>query len=205
MTSTTITDTTLSTDLYDNDAAWATAQGDANADGTQNALHVSAKGPTVFQVRRAALLFDTSVVAPSQKITAASLSLYCVQVLNGAAGWGVQVQNGQPTYPHNPVVVGDYNQANYSGNGGSKVSNTFNIGAYNTIDLNSDGISWINKGGITKLLIRQDANDIANSEPAAERRVDLGDRTVAGQQPKLNITSFSSTALAQLRYRRRRT
>jgi hypothetical protein len=76
------------------------------------------------------------------------------------------IQNGQPTYPHDPVVVGDFSKAFYSGDGGSVASSGVLGGNWTKIDLNATGLTWIQKGAgnKTKLCVRI-SRDIAGEAP----------------------------------------
>ena len=105
-----------------------------------------------FYIRRTGLYFDTSSL-DGIDIVSAILRVY----VYGTAYCGATIVNGQPTYPHNPGIAGDYLYTNYSGNGGNIPFGT-SAGWYN-IELTEDGISWINKTGETKLFLRSD-NDI---------------------------------------------
>ena len=123
-------------------------------------------GTIYYVIYRGYLFFDTSIIPPDTLITSAQLRLlehgsFCETNFN------LTVQNGQPTYPHNPVVISDYYYLNYSGNGGSKNTIDFiGTGVPFYIDLNSTGIGWINKGGITKFALLSD-KDIASISPTS--------------------------------------
>ena len=117
------------------------------------------------QIFRAFLWLDTSVIPTEESINNATLYI-CPGALNIDVHFDIVIQTGQPTVHHYPCVVGDYNQANVSGNGGSR--NTVHAVAheYLAIPLNPTGISWINKGAgaITKLCLRH-GGDIAGVPP----------------------------------------
>jgi len=121
---------------------------------------------TAYYVFRAALYFDTSQLPLTCNITTAILSLY-VQTDSSTSDFNVTIQNGQPIYPHNPLVSGDYNLAYYSGNGGSRNSSSISGVGYWNITLKSAGKSWISTTGTTKLMLRssKDINNIAPTTP----------------------------------------
>ncbi|MCK4416239.1 MAG: PKD domain-containing protein, partial [Thermoplasmatales archaeon] len=106
----------------------------------------------LIYIYRAYLFFDTSSLPDDAVIASATLSLY------GKSGtaWDfyIRIQNGQPTYPHNPINQGDYDRTHYSGNGGQFYTSGWSTSGYNDISLNSNGTSWINKQGTTKLCLR---------------------------------------------------
>ena len=98
------------------------------------------------------------------KITKVILSLYGDMVRMDEGDFNMVIQNGQPNYPHNLLVLSDYDRSKYSNNGGQIAASAISIGAYNNITLNSNGRNWINKGGITKFCLRS-SMDIATTTP----------------------------------------
>ena len=92
------------------------------------------------------------------------------------------VQNGQPTYPHDPFVVADYDMDHYSGNGGEIAGSEITEYEWNNITLNDDGLSWINAGGTTKLVLRSQ-RDIDGTDPTAYEYV------VSNSPPLLYLTT----------------
>jgi len=125
----------------------------------------------VYGIHRPFFYFDTSGIPSDATITSAILGLY------GEADWSstdfyITIQNGMPTYPHDPFVDGDYNRLHYSGNGGWTYTNAFTLAGYNTIDLNAEGKSWINKGGWTKFCVRSD-REIAGTVPTTNEQVSI--------------------------------
>ena len=97
----------------------------------------------------------------------------------------ITIQNGQPTYPHNPMQTGDYAKSHYSGNGGTLNTASFTSG-YNAIRL--DNLNWINKTGITKLCLRS-SRDISGTAPTGNEYVNVYSNEFGGIgcQPKLVI------------------
>jgi len=97
------------------------------------------------------------------------------------------VQNGQPTYPHDPIQTGDYYKGYYSGDGGSLNTSGFGNG-YNTITLSSDGCDWINTTGWTKLCLRS-SRDISRTTPTGNEYIRVyANEGGSGYQPKLVIS-----------------
>lgn len=141
--------------------------------------------PPPYGIFRPFLFYDTSSIPTEATITLATLNLYGYLDYS-TTDFNITVQNGQPTYPHDPLVVGDYNKANYSGDGGSLSTSGFITTGYNTITLNSDGRSWVTKGGQTKLCIRSD-RDIAGTTPTGDEFVVIYSNEEAGYQPYLYI------------------
>ncbi len=117
---------------------------------------------TYYIIERTYILFDTSSIPLGASITSAKLYLYGWLNLS-TTDFDVVIQNGQPDYPHNPVVDADYDRTLYSGDGGSFNSSTY-VDGYNLITLNADGRSWIQCGTTTKLCLRS-SRDISNTAP----------------------------------------
>lgn len=121
---------------------------------------------------RAYAAFDTSSIPDTAVITSATLKIYGYQDAS-TTDFYITVQNGQPTYPHAPVVVGDYNKAYYSGDGGSLTTVGFSTSGYNSITLNADGMSWISLTGVTKFCLRS-SRDISGAAPSGNEFVAFG-------------------------------
>jgi len=117
--------------------------------------------PTTYEIRRTAVIYDTSALPSSVTIIGATLRLHVTSL---AGTFNLQVQSGAPVYPHVPVVAADYDKSLYSGNGGQLSSAAMFAGGYNTLTLNATGQSWITKAGQTKFMLRSD-RDIAGTTP----------------------------------------
>ena len=139
-----------------------------------------------YIIERAFLFFDTSIIPNDVNITNAILSLYVYTT--PSSHFEVVIQNGQPTYPHMPLQLGDYYYGWYSGIGGSRHTSTMPSSGYWNITFNSDGLNWIQKNGITKLCLRsdKDINGVppTGSEIAVFYAVEQGE----AYAPKLYVT-----------------
>lgn len=127
-----------------------------------------------FEVYRSFTYFDTSTLPVGLSITSAYLSLY-VGINASDTDFNVTIQNGQPTYPHEPTSTTDFNQIYYSGNGGS--SNTSTISALNSywnISLSTDGMGWINEGGTTKFCLRSSRDINYTPYPTGDELIGIG-------------------------------
>lgn len=143
-----------------------------DADCTPDSITTLVVGQLVsgnYYIYRTFVLFDTSSIPVAATITAASLNLYVGTDIS-TTDYLITVQNGQPTYPHDPVVDGDYDKSHYSGDGGNLTTVGLTVNAYNTITLNTEGISSITKGGTTKLFLRS-SRDIAGTAPTGDEYV----------------------------------
>ncbi len=117
-----------------------------------------------YVIWRVPLLFSTPLPAGAT-VTAAELWFYPSWKSPDACS--IVIQNGQPTYPHNPAVAGDYDRTHYADDGGSIASSAITTAAWNKITLNATGLTWvqIGVGAVTKLMLRS-SKDISGSAPA---------------------------------------
>ena len=144
---------------------------------------------TYYEVQRSFFFFDTSAIPDTATITSATLSLYGQTKDTATADFDMVIQNGQPTYPHDPLVIGDYAHANYAGDGGSFNTAGLSTVAYNVITLNAAGEGWINLTGTTKLMVRSSL-DIASTAPidhASEVAVYTSEEAGDTKDPKLTV------------------
>jgi PKD repeat protein len=138
--------------------------------------------PPIYFIYRGFVYFDTSSIPSNDLIDSVTLKLYKDSDFS-ITDFDIVVQNGQPTYPHTPMVPGDYNKNHYSGNGGSLNTASFSSG-YNSITLTN--YSWINTSGTTKLCLRS-SRDIDSIEPTGDEYVMIRSSATEGQEPKLVI------------------
>ena len=69
-------------------------------------------------IDRAGLYFDTSAIPDVNQILLVTLDIYLYSLTTGFGAWTLRIQSGMPTYPHDPMVVGDYYYIRYDGAGG---------------------------------------------------------------------------------------
>ncbi len=134
---------------------------------------------------RGFLLFNTSVLPTNAYLDSTILSLSTANDYS-TTDFLLTIQNGQPTYPNNPLQTSDYNKDHYSGNGGS--INTANFKPrQNNITLTN--LSWINTTGITKLCLRS-TRDINGTTPTGKEFINIYSANVPTPEyvPKLIIT-----------------
>ena len=108
--------------------------------------------PTPLQViDRGALFFDTSSLPDTAVITAATLSLYGDDDMSDT-NFDIVVMDG--FLLNDPLVAGDYGDLlNQTTSGGVFNTSGFALD-YNDIPLNSAGMGWISKTGMTKFGLR---------------------------------------------------
>ncbi|HVQ00581.1 MAG TPA: LamG-like jellyroll fold domain-containing protein, partial [Candidatus Thermoplasmatota archaeon] len=141
------------------------------SNGMIDATHITigqSKQTLTYYIHRGFVFFNTSALPSNAIIDNATLSLYKSSD-SSATDFLITLQNGQPTYPHDPPQTGDYSKTHYSGNGGTLSTAGFGNG-YNNISLNNDGISWINRTGWTKLCLRSN-RDINGTTPTGNEYV----------------------------------
>ncbi|MDD4939582.1 MAG: hypothetical protein PHE18_01985 [Candidatus Omnitrophica bacterium] len=139
-------------------------------------------------IERSFVFFDTSSLGAGATVTAATLSLYGAgQSINPFTDFYVRIQNGQPTYPNDPLQSSDYSYTYYSGDGGSSMlASALSPAGYHDITLNQLG--WINKTGTTKLAIRS-SRDIDGTGGNYSESVYVNTNEAGGSyQPKLVVT-----------------
>lgn len=149
---------------------WDSPNADAPFQPSYNAYqihHYGFPGPD-YGIGRMCLLIDTSFLGANSQIVFVNLMLYLDDI------WDLYitdphefvVQNGQPTFPSNPIVIGDFDRTHYSGNGGSVDASTIVVG-WNALPFNATGLTWINKTGYTKLIVRNSL-DVAGTPPTLD-------------------------------------
>jgi hypothetical protein len=192
-----VIDPTFSVDSLSNDGyiyksgstystIWGASSGTVDSSSTYLALGQKSAGgfPNIYYIYRGFVLFNTSTIPTNAYIDNATLSLYKKDDYS-TTDFSITIQNGQPTYPHNPLQTGDYAKGYYSGNGGSL--NTINfVNGRNNITLTNH--SWLNTTGITKLCLRS-SRDISETTPSGSEYVNVySSNTPSGDYvPKLII------------------
>lgn len=114
-------------------------------------------GWLAFDFLRLALFFDTSSVG-NQSISGAVLSL-CTQSSGSDVGpYSVIIQSGHGGYyfPHQPLVLTDFNRGLYSGNYGEVNSSKFLSDQYTNITITD--LSLIQHNATTRMLLRLDVD-----------------------------------------------
>jgi len=101
----------------------------------------------------------------------------------------VRILNGQPTCPHIPMELEDFNRTKYSGNGGEDATGGgWGTSGLVTINLTNEGLSWINRTGNTKFMLMS-SNDV-NDIPPTDWEMASFWTTSEGKQAQLVITYF---------------
>jgi hypothetical protein len=150
-------------------------------------LYVGQAGSGTYPVFRGSVFFDTSDLPDDAVMSSGKVGLYGY-LDDSDTDFYITVQSGMPTYPHDPLVTGDYDKSLYSGMGGNITTVGFNASGYNNITLSSDGFGWISKTGTTKFQIRS-SKDIAGTLPTTDEWVGFYSyEKGAGYRPFLEVT-----------------
>jgi len=175
-------------------STYASARDDTSGtiDDTSEYLVVGQyRSGNTYQVYRAFLFFDTSAIDDNAVFSSGTLS-FCPHSDLSDVDFDITIQSGMPTYPHDPLEVGDVDRTHYSGDGGSwNTSNYVDTVNYVDITLNTTSLNWVNLTGTTKYCLRssRDINNIAPGDGVNER---FGIRTTEensiNKDPKLVLT-----------------
>lgn len=144
---------------------WNASSGDSIGNTSDVLIVENHVSGGLYCIFRCFLFFNTSSLPDNATILSATLSLHGILGYDySEVDFNITVQNGQPTYPHDPLVLGDFARGNYSGNGGFLDTSDFLDWTYNDIELNNTGIGWINNTATTKLCLRS-SREIAGIAP----------------------------------------
>ena len=169
------------------DKVWSAQQGTTNW-GSQVMYVGQAYDGSNYHIYRGFLYFSTSAIPDGATILSANLTLY-MKLAPSAPAFDLTVQNGQPTYPHMPMQSGDYYYMYYTGDGGKISTTGISSSEYNVynITLNSNGLQWINKEGVTKLCLRSN-RDINKDAPSGNEYITIYTyEKGSGYAPKLTV------------------
>jgi hypothetical protein len=175
--------------LYNSNANYNTAQSASTGtiDNTGTFISIGQKKtagpPTLYYVYRGFVFFNTTSLPLNAYIDSATLSVYKKDDYS-TTDFDITIQNGQQTYPHDPMQTGDYYKNFYGGNGGTLSTSKFSSG-YNDIPMTS--LNWITKGGTTKLCLRS-SRDISGNVPTGNEYVNVYSSEFLGMcGPKLVV------------------
>jgi hypothetical protein len=129
--------------------------------------------PPTYSIMRPVFYFDTRSVPRPSAIVSGYLVLYGDGDFTTGGDFDIVLQKGNGVAPHKPVIAGDYDMTQYSGNGGSLNTLGFLCTALpNILNLNGTGMSWINYGGFTSFMLRS-GNDINGIAPGSDEFVSI--------------------------------
>ncbi len=145
----------------------------------------------IYFVYRGTLTFDTdkAYLPGGAPVEYAAILLKRYSATAIVIPFDVVVQNGMPSYPEVPVVIGDYDRTKYSGDGGSINADDLVLSSYTPLVLNGTGRSWMNLGGLTKFMLRssRDIAGIAPVQSSDEERVSFTSNNGTAFDPRLVI------------------
>jgi hypothetical protein len=168
-------------------------------------------GSNTIGLYRWFMLFDTSGIDDDDEISAATLSFYGISTatLNVGGDSEVSVQTcsvvqSSPASNTN-LVVGDFDQCGSVDDPAQGIDSgerfdpysDWSTSQYNDIDLNSTGIGWIAKDGITKLGVRNmpdiTDDDIGSAKYNHYMNCGSADTSGTDKDPKLTVTHAAPT------------
>ncbi len=154
-----------------------------------------------YVIIRSFFLFDTVSLPDTDVISNASISLYMTarstsQPLATTSDHSIVLLQSSPAAT-NTLVDGDYDQVGLlnsptEGSNRYHINNDFTMNQRNDVVLNSNGLSWINKTGITKFGFRHTA-DVDNVQPTQQNgawsgiNIYFAEQSGTSQDPKLVI------------------
>lgn len=146
-----------------NCSSWATCRNTSfgnylvtNEQGGTAGAYVISEG---YQIKRVFLYFDTLLIPPNATVSQAQLHIYAGQYLGGNTK--LHVVQSSANYP-NPSWE-DYSRLSLD-SGGSAVAQQ---NSWMTITFDASKLSWITRGGVTKLALVSDF-DVSNVAPTTE-------------------------------------
>jgi hypothetical protein len=142
-----------------------------------------------WMIFRGFVIFDTRSLPADSKIISAVLQIYGARD-ESDTDFAVVVQKGSSGHPKTILSKADFYYGYYSGDGGRLSTIGFRVGAYNDIELNGDGISWIKKAGapdITRLALRS-SRDINFIAPYGSEMVEIPLGPTTYKPPRLVVT-----------------
>ena len=163
-------------DIVGYDADYNTTWVATSGGGVEDTGIPSNIGQTIagdYDIWRSFLIFNTSYIPAGSTINSVTLYLFPATDVS-STDFLITVQNGQPIYPHDPLVVGDYDKSLYFGNGGNLDTSGLSGVDYNAITFNATGRGWIQTGAgaETKLCLRSD-RDIVGTVPVGDEYVEF--------------------------------
>lgn len=162
-----------------------------NANSTFNVGQVYYPGPGIaytVKIFRGFLFFDTSSLPDNANITSATLSLYVYHDYSSTADFNLTVLKDGVFYPHTPLKSSDYWYAWYVQQMGNRSTTSIGGTGYWNITLNSRGVEWIRKNGVTNFCLKS-SHDILANAPTGDEYVQF-DSSESGSAyaPKLYVT-----------------
>ncbi len=139
---------------------------------------------------RGFFLFDTSSINDNATISSSTLSLYVFDKYNGSPDGSDYMNVFHATTTSNTSLsTADYNDVG-STKGTSDIDiDNITTNSYLGFQLNSTGLGWISKTGVTKLGIREghDLDNVAPTDPSDGISVYTADNTGTSNDPKLVV------------------
>lgn len=128
--------------------------------------------PDLYRIDRGFLYFNTAGLADDCYIVSAELHIYVEDWVSDDNAT-IIVGEGMATYPHDPLVLADFGETQYSATDlGSVLIEDLTDDAANTITLNAAGRAKISKTATTKFILRTDY-DLSDVAPTGLNEVEF--------------------------------
>lgn len=156
--------------IYAGNAVYLTARNSATGTLTPSTFTIGQLFQSgSYTVYRSFLIFDTRPLLVNQTVTQAWLS-FLIYSDASTTDFDIVILSGQPTYPHVPIVTGDFDRTHYSGDYGG----TFNTagkstGRHYTIEIDPD---IIEKDDYTKICLMS-SRDISATSPSGAEAISI--------------------------------
>jgi hypothetical protein len=179
--------------LEKGNSSYSAAHDAAHADWVRSSFPVIAIGQgsvgnRSYYIQRGALFFDTSSLPDTAVITAATLSLYGY-FDESETDFDITVVDG--SLLNDPLVSLDYSDLLIQTTSGGILNTAgFSTSGYNDIPLNTVGIGWISKTGMTQFGLRS-SSDITATTPVDMEQVGVHPSDPnggVGYRPRLAVT-----------------
>lgn len=173
---------------YMQKASWPPSAG-TWADTTSGNIWVSKVfGASVYTQDLAFVRFDTSTIADTAVISAATLQLYMVSRTQGSAGANnYSLVGDYYDFGGEPTVSGDWIETSSPSIFTAVDLDTFTLSAVNNITLTN--FSGINLTGYTGIRLT-----LSSGTPTTDNWVEIADREAANQEPRLQVTYTTAGA-----------
>jgi len=162
----TITSSTHDGYVYTHEAVYITAWNDPSGFLVASSDYLIV-GQTVvagyYIICRSFLFFDMNDLPSDAVITNASIGLNVYNSELTTTNTTFRISNGQPTYPHDPLVADDYNTYLYTNLASENSTTTVVAGSYFYINYTTSDLQYIETSGTTKVALRSNADIMCNS------------------------------------------
>jgi hypothetical protein len=117
-----------------------------------------------YELARVFENFNTASLPDTAVVTSATLELYPEGVAGTTVNFALYDSTASDT-----IIAGDYDQCGTTILSDQKLISDITVGVKFSFTLNSAGLAYVSKTGITKLCIREVEHDVANTAPTTDQ------------------------------------